>query len=154
MVKNLPGLRPGPRRNDPSLDEHPRRSGRDPGRTGALRKIHGRYGHGTDAYPRENCIAPEGCLLQDAGLCANGANSDRKISVSGTAYRVHDEHEASVFVRTSAESDTKSYVTRYSVGQSAAEKTRALLIPGGPVASPPHRGFSPSAVPACSSVAR
>ena len=23
-------------------------------------EIHGRYGYGTDAYPRENCIAPDG----------------------------------------------------------------------------------------------
>ena len=27
--------------------------------TGLSGEIHGRYGHGTDAYPRENCIAPD-----------------------------------------------------------------------------------------------
>ena len=31
--------------------------------TGLSGEIHGRYGYGTDAYPRENCIAPDTCTL-------------------------------------------------------------------------------------------
>ena len=49
--------------------------------TGLSGEIHGRYGHGTDAYPRENCIAPDvGC----GSAAQGGAGSSPAVELGPT----------------------------------------------------------------------